>query len=341
MTDCPLVSICVPTYNAANTVRETLVSILTQTYPNLVVHISDNASIDDTIKVIEALVDPRIIIHRNETNIGGEGNFNRCIQLAEGEYTAIFHADDIYEPDMVSTQVAFLRDHQEVGAVFTEASVIDDAGSFCGNLKLPEDLDSPTCSYGFKTIFKAVLKHSNFLICPSVMARTCVYQQEIKGWRGDLFGSSADLDVWLRVAQQHKIAVIPMPLMRYRVGAGQFSANVRLQTGRADFFRVTDFYLAQNDVRSLLDGGDLQHYAWLERRDRVMRAVNLFLTGMVGEAGGLLKDIYSWDTFKAAMQSKRGLGVLAAGVYMRLLLLLKLNKLGQSSLGLMKRVMKK
>lgn len=105
----PLACICVPTYNAAGTIRETLESILSQTYSNLVVHISDNASTDDTLKIIESMADHRVAIHRHDVNVGGEGNFNRCIQMAEGKYTAIFHADDIYEPEMVERQVEFLE----------------------------------------------------------------------------------------------------------------------------------------------------------------------------------------------------------------------------------------
>ena len=120
--DLPLVCICIPTYNAAASIRETLESILAQTYLNLTIHVSDNASTDETLKIVESISDRRIALHRHDVNIGGEGNFNRCIQFAEGKYTAIFHADDIYEPNMVTRQVAFLEADEEAGAVFTEAS---------------------------------------------------------------------------------------------------------------------------------------------------------------------------------------------------------------------------
>ena len=104
--DLPLVCICVPTYNSAASIRETLESILAQTYLNLTIHVSDNASTDGTLKIVESISDRRISLHRHDVNVGGEGNFNRCIHFAAGKYTAIFHADDIYEPDMVAAQVA-------------------------------------------------------------------------------------------------------------------------------------------------------------------------------------------------------------------------------------------
>lgn len=337
----PLVSICIPTYNAAASIQEMLESILAQTYGNLVIHISDNASTDETLKIIESVADSRVTIHRNDENIGGEGNFNRCIQLAEGKYTAIFHADDIYEKDMVAKQVAFLEDNPEAGAVFTEASLIDGAGKTIGDIRLPQGIASKKGLYDFSTMFKAVLRNSNFFICPSVMVPTQVYQQEIKCWRGDLFKSSADLDLWLRILQRHLIGVLPERLMRYRISNSQWSARVRLKTERADFFLVIDYYLAQEQVRALLDSEDLRNYRWLERRDRIMRATNLFLTDHPQEAKGLLHDIYSRDALGAAFKTRRGMFVMLVGIYVRLLVLLRLDKIGKASLTCMKQVARK
>ena len=334
----PLVCICIPTYNAAATVRETLQSILNQNYPNLVVHVSDNASTDETISVVESLADSRVTIHRHTENIGGEGNFNRCIQLAEGKYTAIFHADDIYEPDMVAKQVAFLEANPKAGAVFTEASVIDEAGTRIGEIRLPKVIADQDGLYDFSTMLKAVLRHSNFFICPSVMARTKVYQQEIKSWRGQLFKSSADLDVWLRILQRHSIGYLLEPLIRYRIGSNQFSARVRLVTDRTDFFLVIEHYLAQKQVRALLDEDDLRNYRWLERRDRLMRAINLFIIDHPKQALTLLHDVYSWDALMAALKTKRGLLVLLAGIYVKLLAFMGLYQLGKASLMHLKRL---
>lgn len=329
----PLVCICVPTYNAANTVRETLESILAQSYPNLVVHVSDNASTDGTVNIVESVADPRITLHRHDENVGGEGNFNRCIRLAEGKYAAIFHADDIYEQDMVAKQVAFLEANPSSGAVFTEASLIDERGERIGEIRLPLGIASINGLYDFATMFKAVLRHANFFICPSFMVRTQIYQQEIKVWRGELFGSGADLDVWLRILQRHSIGHVPERLIRYRVSTEQFSAQVRRETGKSLLFKIVDYYLAQEQVSAMLDASDLRNYNWMERRDRVMRALNLFLTDRPLEAGGLLHDIFSWDAFNAAFRSKRGMLALAVGMYIRLLVAAGLNKIGKSSLA--------
>lgn len=285
--------------------------------------------------------DPRVIVHRKENNVGAEGNFNECIRLAEGKYTAIFHADDLYEPQMVERQVAFLEAHPEAAAVFTEARLVDEHGEIFGQINFPEELKCAGQAHDFDTVFKAVLRHSNFFVCPSAMVRTEVYQQEIRSWRGDLFKSSADLDVWLRIALQHKVGLLSQYLMRYRISASQFSAKVRLQTERPDFFLVIDHYLKLPTVSALLDGSDHENYARLDRRDRVMRAVNWVIAGNPGNARPLLEDICSKRALVAAISTKRGLGVLMAGIYLKLILLLNLQKLGQISLARLKRTLRK
>lgn len=337
----PLVCICIPTYNAAATIRETLESILAQTYQNLVVHVSDNASVDDTLKIVESIADARVYIHRQEKNIGAEGNFENCIRLGAGKYTAIFHADDIYEPDMVAKQVAFLEGSAEAGAVFTEASLIDETGSRIGEVRLPKDVTSQSGLYNFETMFRAVLRHRNFLICPSVMVRTEVYQNEIKCWRGDMFKSSADLDVWLRILQLHLVGYLPERLMRYRISRFQWSAKVRMTLEREDFFLVIDHYLEQEAVRVLLAPNDFRNYRWLERRDRVKRAVNLLLMDHPTQAKKLLNDIFSPDALLAAIKSKQGLVVLLYGVYVKLFTTLRLYRIGKTFLIYLKQVKSK
>ena len=339
--ECPLVCICLPTFNAAATVCETLTSILAQTYPNLVVHVSDNASTDNTLNLIESLNDSRIIIHRNLENIGGEGNFTRCIQIAEGKYTAIFHADDVYEPEMVSREVAFLENNPEAGAVFTEASLIDEFGKRTGRIQFPKKIKSNNSLYDLGTLFPAILQQSNFFICPSFMVRTQIYKKEIEVWRGSLFRTAADLDVWLRILQNHLIGHLPNPLINYRISNNHWSAKVRQETERADFFLVVDHYLAQDQFRKLITKNDLRNYRWLDRRDRVMRAVNFYLTDRPHEASKLMHDLLSWDGLKAAIRTKRGFFVMAIGLYMKVLIFFGLSGSGRWPLDYMKKVFKK
>jgi glycosyltransferase involved in cell wall biosynthesis len=313
----PLVCICIPTYNSSLTIRETLLSITAQNYENLKIKVVDNNSTDNTIAIVSAIPDDRIELHKNSVNVGAEGNFNRCIELGEGKYTAIFHADDVYESQMVSKQVDFLEANPDAGGVFTEATLIDERGQTVGVIKQPAEVAANGPLFDFNSLYKAILEHSNFLICPSFMARTDVYQQDIKTWRGEMFGSSADLDVWLRLLQRHPCGILLEPLMRYRISNEQFSAKVRQGVGRADFFRVIDYYQAQEWVVAQLDDGDYLNYARLERRDCVMRASNCLLNGDAVKAYKLCNEVLSLNALSDALQSRRGAIVLVLGVFIR------------------------
>jgi hypothetical protein len=156
-----------------------------------------------------------------------------------------------------------------------------------------------------------------------------------------MFGSSADLDMWLRIAQSHPVGILPIPLMRYRISESQWSAKVRLQTDRADFFRVIDYYIKQNKVRALLTSCDLKNYIRLERRDNIMRAINFFLVGDVKGSRKLLNSFNIIDAFQAALKTKRGLGVLLAWSYLQILFLFRLNEFGQMTLRFLKRLKRK
>lgn len=314
----PLVSICIPTYNSGATLGQTLASIVGQSYPRLEILVVDNASTDNTIEVVRRFDDPRITMHQNATNIGAEGNFNRCIALAGGLYTAIYHADDLYTSQMVAQQVEFLDCHPDAGGVLTEAMVIDGHGREHGAIGFPAELRTHGArTVSFVELFSALLRHSNFLVCPSAMVRTSVYKDDIQGWRGQLFGSSADLDIWLRIARRSGLGLLPAKLMKYRVSDAQYSSKVRYQTERADFFRVIDHYLAQNDIRARVTCTDLENYQKLARRDIVMRAANLFLMDDFSQAAHLLDGFFSLDMLIDAIQGKRGLGVFMLGSYLK------------------------
>lgn len=322
----PRVCICIPTYNAESTIRETIKSILSQTYSNLVIKISDNNSSDNTLHIIEEFKDSRIKIHRHNVNVGGEGNFTRCIQMASDKYTAIFHADDVYEPSMVAKQVAFLEENSNISAVFTKAFLIDEQGDKLGIVGDVPGIKIGVAQLNFNTLFKKILLHHNFLVCPSALVRTQVYREEVKEWGNSVFLSASDVDMWLKFARNKKIAVLEERLMSYRISRAQFSHRNRNRTKRADFFLVIDHYLAQEDVKSFLTKSDLRHYAWLARHDKVACAFNLFILERVPEAKDMMKGFFCWDSIHAAMLTRRGIVTLGGAALLSLLILFGVSK---------------
>ena len=101
------------------------------------------------------------------------------------------------------------------------------------------------------------------------------------------------------------------------------------------------YYLEEKEVQDILDSTDLENYERLDRRNRVLRAVNCFLSAKPVDAKTLLDDFFTYRAWKAGMQTKRGFGVLIAGLYMRALLFFGLEKTGRFTLRYLKRVMRK
>lgn len=317
----PLVSICIPTYNASRTIRKTLVSILAQTYPNIEVIVSDNASTDDTVAIIEALGDPRVQVIRGETNIGGEANFEKCLRLGRGPYTAVYHADDIYTPTMVERQVAFLEATPEAGAVFTAGRMIDPEDHDLGPYPMPATLHHATAPLSFDqpTLARMILRYGNFVICPSVLARTAVYQQEIGIWNGRQFGSSADLDVWLRIVERHALGFLPEPLIHYRRSQQQGSHQIHyLRTAPPDILKVLDHHLATPAWQAFLTEEDLGHYRRFLLKELVVRACNAHVKGDHDLARTLLQEADAAAVWGGALASKRDFFVLATWLTLQL-----------------------
>jgi glycosyltransferase involved in cell wall biosynthesis len=125
-----LVSVCVPTYNRAAILTQTLDTLLAQDYPNFELVVADNASTDETEAVCRgyAARDPRIRYHRNETNLGLIGNFNRVIELARGEYMVIAGDDDLYESHFLSRLVPVLDAEPQVVLSASGTDWIDPQG---------------------------------------------------------------------------------------------------------------------------------------------------------------------------------------------------------------------
>lgn len=125
-----LVSIGLPVFRGERFISAAIESILAQTYSDLEIIVSDNASDDETAAICQryAAQDSRIIFQRNNTNIGVSANHNLVFKMASGEYFKWFAHDDRLDPDCIRQSVSALDAHPEAGLCYTATRVIDDAG---------------------------------------------------------------------------------------------------------------------------------------------------------------------------------------------------------------------
>jgi glycosyltransferase involved in cell wall biosynthesis len=239
----PLVTICIPTHNSEITIYKSLKSILCQTYKNIKIKILDNASTDKTIKIIKSFRDKKIKIYKFKKKVSAEENFNRCIRVAEGKYTAIYHSDDLYKKDIVSMQVCFLEKNKSVGVVFTEGDLVDSNFEKISSIKSPLKRKNDNFNYDKNIVLKFLVKDYNFFLCPTAMVRTNIYKSEIKNFRHKLYENSSDLDCWLRILKNSYIGVIKKNLISYRISKSQQTFITRDYFKLPLFFKVMDHHL--------------------------------------------------------------------------------------------------
>jgi glycosyltransferase involved in cell wall biosynthesis len=188
-TEIPKVSVVMAVYNSERYIKEAVESILNQTYKNLELIIVNDASTDDTGKILEGFSDPRIKVETHKRRLGPARSRNDAIEKSSGEYIAIMDADDISAPERIEIQARFLDENKDIGLVGSGRLEIDSDGTPLYPKYFPSDDN---------LIKKNILKESCFCH-PSIMFRKTIFQK-IGGYREE-FEVSEDFDMLLRFAE--------------------------------------------------------------------------------------------------------------------------------------------
>lgn len=226
-----LVSICIPVYNSERYLKDTLESILNQSYEPIEIILSDNASTDNSWELILELKkkDSRIKIFRNPENIGYAANCNKMIQSSSGELIAIYHADDIYHKDIVKESVDVLRKKKELSGIFTLYERIDEYNNALYDTIYPIRKKGELTLVSLEEFIDCVLiKGGSPFCCPTSVIRREVYQK-INGYNENLKYID-DQDMWARILLRGCLAIINKPLISYRIHNNQTSSIYKKKT---------------------------------------------------------------------------------------------------------------
>lgn len=131
----PLVSVCIPAYNNAGYIKETIDSILNQTYQNIELIVVDDNSKDNTYEVVSSIPDKRVKAYRNEKNLGMSGNWNRCLKLVSGEFVKLICADDLIEKDAIEKETRALMENPTAVLAESDSKLVDMQGKQHGTYK--------------------------------------------------------------------------------------------------------------------------------------------------------------------------------------------------------------
>lgn len=189
MSNRPIISVLLPTYNMAAYLGRAIDSILAQTYPHFELIVLDDGSTDYTADVLARYDDPRLIIQRNECNLGYIPTLNNGLKTARGTYIARQDADDISLPERFAAQVAYLQAHPDVGLLGSQIAYADRQGKLIETAQPLHD----DALIMWDLLFGSAMAHS------SVMFRRALIEQV-----GDYdlqYLYAEDRELWLRMAQ--------------------------------------------------------------------------------------------------------------------------------------------
>jgi glycosyltransferase involved in cell wall biosynthesis len=285
----PLVSIIVPVYNGERYLRESLDSILNQSYPRCEVLVMDDASTDRTPEII-ASYGERVRCFRQPQNRGIYGNMNDGAGLARGDYLAFYHSDDVYSPEIVAREVRFLERYLEAGAVFCQDIFIDSEGRELGWLSLPPPVRGGR-PLAYPVILNTLLAYKNSVFrCPSFMVRASVFR-EVGPHRDAMFRNTSDLEMYLRIARRYPVGILEEYLYRYRRGHGSSAGRYHhLRTEPERFFMIMDLYLEEGG-RALATRQALAAYEAHRAEDRLMIAISHYILGRLTDAREALRSV--------------------------------------------------
>lgn len=202
------VSIIMPSYNTGHFIKDTIESVLKQTYSEWELIIVDDCSTDDTDQIVKPyLADERIRYIKNDTNSGAAVSRNRALREAKGKWIAFLDSDDLWEPDKLETQIAFMEKN-DYHFSYTNYIEIDEESSPNG-----KSVTGP----------KRISKHGMYNYC-WMGCLTVMYNAEKVGLIqiADIKKNN-DYAMWLKVCKKANCYLLDETLARYRKRSGSIS----------------------------------------------------------------------------------------------------------------------
>ncbi len=212
--EAPLVSVIMPLYNSSKHVGDAIKSVQKQTLDSWELCITDDCSTDDSADIVAAIAveDPRVRLFRQESNRGAAAARNRSLDSARGRFVAYLDADDMWAPEKLERQVAFMEEGA-YGFSCASYEVIDEDGELMGRkvtMPAKSDLDGFLANNYLQTVgimADLVLVDKRLLHMPDLRRRQ-------------------DAATWIQVLRAgHSCYGLPETLAFYRRTAGSLSSN--------------------------------------------------------------------------------------------------------------------
>jgi alpha-1,3-rhamnosyltransferase len=261
MDETPLVSVITPCYNHGKYIRDTIESVVKQTYKNIEYFVIDDGSTDNSAEVIEKLKEKYHFIFEHQENKGLAFTMNKLIAKCKGKYVALVESDDVWTLDKIEKQVAFLEANPDVAVCGGNALCINEQNEV---LPTSEQYILKHTVYDLKNIMSLY-----FQIWPL----TIIMRREIYDLIGKFDETLLFIDVyaWLKITiNNYSIVILPYHFGYYRVHESnvhynsfkmyqtlvkiidKFKDHPLYSTGRRNVMWFSLPYLAMNDKKEAI-----------------------------------------------------------------------------------------
>lgn len=304
-----LVTIAIPTFNGSRFLREALDSARQQTYRHFELLIVDDGSTDDSVSIVERFlreypeISGRVI--RNASRLGLAQNWNRCVELAKGQYLKFLFQDDALEPECLTEFVKALEETPSAGVAFAPRKIlVEGRRDFTTRLWIHRHgavhtrfarLDSVNDG---AHMFREQMHRDPFLNWigePTVvMLRTEVVRQS--GGFNPRMKQLTDVEMWLRLMGRTAFTFVERPLASFRLhGSSTTFRNVRSGKAWLDPLWLVEGLLADPGMHAYrLSAGRLRTRAAL----RVMRMEFMrLIRGRMPVIFSRLEDLQAWRRY--------------------------------------------
>ena len=220
----PAISVCIPTYNGAKYIAQTIESILNQTFTDFEVIVSDDGSSDETLEIVGSFNDPRIVRIDRLSKVGAEANWNNAVATASASLVKLVCQDDLLYPQCLEVEVQTMSksENQDV--------------SFCFHLRdfvTPNSRKLSARRVGYSNLqkyskteilTKVVRSGGNPIGEPMAVTMRKLSLNSAGKFRGDYV---IDLDMWSKLSDQGSALFIEQHLSAFRISKTSWTANLR------------------------------------------------------------------------------------------------------------------
>ncbi len=210
----PIISVIIPAFNAEKTIKETIESVLSQTFTDFELIVINDGSTDSTLSILDAIEDDRLKVFTYE-NRGVSISRNCGIEVATGDFIAFLDADDLWTAEKLELQLQALSTNPQAGLAYSWVDRVDQSGQF-----LRPGGHSTAQGY----VYEKLLLRDFIEGCSSPLIRKSALLTV--GNFDTLLTHAEDWDLWLRLAERYQFVVVPRTQVFYRDQIGSASYNV-------------------------------------------------------------------------------------------------------------------